>query len=78
MQRVFVLDKNQQPLMPCTPGRARKLLKRGRAAVYRRSCGVCAGGEGGTEGWTGWAAGGMGVGRNAGVAGAGGGAGGTE
>ena len=36
MQRVFVLDKNKQPLMPCHPARARELLKTGRAAVFRR------------------------------------------
>ena len=36
MQRVFVLDKNKQPLMPCTPARARKLLARQKAAVYKR------------------------------------------
>jgi len=36
MQRVFVLDHNKQPLMPCHPARARKLLKKGKAAVYRR------------------------------------------
>jgi 5-methylcytosine-specific restriction endonuclease McrA len=36
MLRVFVLDRNKQPLMPCTPGKARKLLKLGLAAVYRR------------------------------------------
>ncbi|MEW5994754.1 MAG: RNA-guided endonuclease IscB [Candidatus Zixiibacteriota bacterium] len=35
MQRVFVLDRNKKPLMPCTPGKARKLLKSGRAAVHR-------------------------------------------
>jgi hypothetical protein len=28
MQRVFVLDKKKQPLMPCTPARARKLLSK--------------------------------------------------
>jgi hypothetical protein len=33
--RVFVLDKNKKPLMPCRAARARRLLKRGRAAVYR-------------------------------------------
>jgi len=33
--RVFVLDKNRQPLDPCHPARARKLLKAGRAAVFR-------------------------------------------
>ena len=34
--RVFVLDKNRQPLDPCHPARARKLLKAGRAAVFGR------------------------------------------
>lgn len=34
--RVFVVDKNKKPLDPCTPRRARILLKSGRAAVYRR------------------------------------------
>ena len=33
--RVFVLDKNKQPLMPCTPTRARLLLKKQKAAVFR-------------------------------------------
>lgn len=36
MQRVLVIDRNKQPLMPCYPARARELLKAGRAAVYRR------------------------------------------
>jgi 5-methylcytosine-specific restriction endonuclease McrA len=36
MQRVFVIDKNKQPLMPCQPARARELLRKGRAAVFRR------------------------------------------
>jgi hypothetical protein len=36
MQRVFVLDASKQPLMPCHPARARKLLYKGKAAVYRR------------------------------------------
>jgi hypothetical protein len=35
MQRVFVLDNQKKPLMPCSPARARKLLKAGKAAVYR-------------------------------------------
>jgi len=35
MQRVFVLDKNKEPLMPCNSARARQLLKSGKAAVYR-------------------------------------------
>lgn len=34
--RVFVLDKNKRPLMPCHPARARKLLDSGTAKVYRR------------------------------------------
>jgi 5-methylcytosine-specific restriction endonuclease McrA len=33
---VFVLGKNKQPLMPCHAARARILLKKGRAAVFRR------------------------------------------
>lgn len=32
---VFVLDRRKQPLMPCTPKRARLLLARGRAVVHR-------------------------------------------
>ena len=36
MQRVFVLDSQQQPLMPCHPARARELLKLKKAAVYRQ------------------------------------------
>ncbi|MEN8214927.1 MAG: RRXRR domain-containing protein [Pseudomonadota bacterium] len=35
MQRVCVLAHNKQPLMPCHPARARKLLKKGKAAVLR-------------------------------------------
>jgi hypothetical protein len=31
----FVLDKHKQPLMPCTPKRARQLLAQGRAVVVR-------------------------------------------
>ncbi|MBD3560092.1 HNH endonuclease, partial [Planktothrix sp. FACHB-1355] len=34
--RVFVLDKNLQPLDPCHSARARELLKKGRAKVFRR------------------------------------------
>ena len=34
---VFVLDKHGEPLMPCHPARARKLLTIGRAVVVRRS-----------------------------------------
>jgi 5-methylcytosine-specific restriction endonuclease McrA len=36
MQRVLVIDKNKQPLMPCHPARARQLLEDGKAAVFRR------------------------------------------
>jgi 5-methylcytosine-specific restriction endonuclease McrA len=36
MQRVFVLSKTKKPLMPCYPNRARELLKKGKAKVYRR------------------------------------------
>ena len=36
MSQVFVLDTKQQPLDPVHPGRARLLLKQGKAAVYRR------------------------------------------
>ena len=35
--RVFVLDRNLKPLMPCHPARARRLLKGGLTAIYRRS-----------------------------------------
>jgi hypothetical protein len=34
--QVFVVDMNRQPLNPVRPRRARKLLKAGQAAVYRR------------------------------------------
>lgn len=34
--RVLVLDKNRQPLMPCHPARARQLLRKGKAAAFRR------------------------------------------
>lgn len=33
--KVFVLDRNQKPLMPTHPARARKLLKAGRAVVVK-------------------------------------------
>ncbi|MEO1644047.1 MAG: RNA-guided endonuclease IscB [Chloroflexota bacterium] len=36
MQYVFVVDKNKEPLMPCHPARARELLKKGKAAVFRQ------------------------------------------
>lgn len=36
MQRVLVLDTNKKPLMPTHPAKARKLLRDGKAAVYRR------------------------------------------
>ena len=34
--RVFVLNPDKSPLMPCTAKRARKMLEQGRAAVWRR------------------------------------------
>ncbi|MBV8269865.1 MAG: RRXRR domain-containing protein, partial [Planctomycetaceae bacterium] len=34
--QVFVLDTNRKPLDPCSPARARILLAKGRAAVFRR------------------------------------------
>ena len=37
MSRIFVLDAERRPLMPCTPARARILLKAGKAAILRRS-----------------------------------------
>ena len=36
MSNVFVIDTNKRPLNPIHPGYARKLLKEGKAAVYRR------------------------------------------
>lgn len=33
---VFVLDRNKSPLSSCHPARARQLLKKGKAAVFRR------------------------------------------
>jgi hypothetical protein len=33
---VFVLDKNKKPLDPTHPAKARKMLKAGRAKVFRR------------------------------------------
>jgi hypothetical protein len=36
MSLVFVVDQQQKPCRPVHPGRARHLLTRGRAAVYRR------------------------------------------
>ena len=35
--RVFVLDKEKNPLMPCSPGRARRMLRAGSAAVFRKA-----------------------------------------
>lgn len=35
--RAFVLDKKKQPLMPCTPARARILLTKGKAAVLKQA-----------------------------------------
>ena len=36
MNRTFVLNHDATPLMPCRPARARKLLRDGKAAIYRR------------------------------------------
>jgi 5-methylcytosine-specific restriction endonuclease McrA len=36
VMRVFVLDKNLQPLDPCHPARARELLNKGRAKAFKR------------------------------------------
>ena len=36
MQYVFVLDRDKQPLDTCHPARARELLRKGRAVVFRR------------------------------------------
>lgn len=33
---VFVIDANKQPLEPCSPTIAKKILKAGKAAVFRR------------------------------------------
>jgi len=35
MSKVFVLDTNKCPLAPTHPARARQLLRKGKAAVYR-------------------------------------------
>jgi 5-methylcytosine-specific restriction endonuclease McrA len=35
MQRVLVVDQNRVPLMPCQPARARELLRKGKAKVFR-------------------------------------------
>ena len=37
MRKVPVVDKNNNPLMPCHPARARELLKKGRAIYFWRS-----------------------------------------
>lgn len=37
MQRVLVLSSSRKQLMPCHPARAKELLKKGKAAVYRRA-----------------------------------------
>ena len=36
MQRVLVIDKNKQQLMPCHPARARELLNKKRARIFRK------------------------------------------
>ena len=37
MQYVYVLNKHSEPLMPCSPGKARLLLKRQKACVVKRT-----------------------------------------
>jgi len=36
-KRVSVLSENRIPLDPCHPARARELLKKGKAVVFRRA-----------------------------------------
>src|SRR5712691_10139124 len=36
MSRILVIDAKRRPLMPCTPARARQLLKSHKAAILRR------------------------------------------
>jgi 5-methylcytosine-specific restriction endonuclease McrA len=36
MSQVFVINSKREPLMPCSAARARMLLRRGKAAVWRR------------------------------------------
>jgi 5-methylcytosine-specific restriction endonuclease McrA len=36
MSRILIVDADRRPLMPCTPARARILLKGGKAAILRR------------------------------------------
>ncbi len=36
MSKVFIVDTYERPLDPVHPGRARLLLKQGKASVYRR------------------------------------------
>ena len=36
MSHVFVVDAQKRPLVPVYPGRARLLLKAGKAAVFKR------------------------------------------
>ena len=37
MQYVYVLNKHSEPLMPCSPGKARILLKQQKACVIKRT-----------------------------------------
>ena len=37
MQYVYVLNKHGEPLMPCSPGKARLLLKQQKAHVVKRT-----------------------------------------
>src|SRR5215470_17005410 len=36
MSRILVVDQKRRPLMPCTPARARILLRQRKAAILRR------------------------------------------
>ena len=35
--QVYVLNKHGQPLMPCSPAKARRLLEAGKAKVIKRT-----------------------------------------
>ena len=37
MKSVYVMNKHGHPLMPCSPGKARRLLKSGKAVVKKRT-----------------------------------------
>ena len=37
MQYVYVLNRHGEPMMPCSPGKARLLLKQQKACVVKRT-----------------------------------------